>query len=234
MTKAAWMCGVGVLGLIGCGGAPGTAVGEGGTPMAGQGGAPPAAQPSAPARPVAPAEPAAPATVAIPAGTALAVELGRALSTDTAAAGDAVTGTVTKAVSANGRVVVPAGAVVTGTVAEADRAGRVKGVSRLVLSFTSVTVAGTRYTIAAEPVVREGEETKGEDATKVGIGAGAGAVVGAILGGKGGAAKGAAVGAAGGTGVVLATRGRALELAKGAALTVRLSAPVTMKVRAGA
>ncbi len=94
------------------------------------------------------------------------------------------------------------------------------------LSFTSVTVAGTRYTIAAEPVVREGDQTKGEDATKVGIGAGAGAVVGASLGGKGGAA--------GGTGVVLATRGRALELAKGAALTVLLSAPVPVKVGAGA
>ena len=166
----------------------------------------------------------------IPAGTDLAVELDSALSTETAAAGDAVSGTVTKVVRAGGRVVVPAGAVVTGTVAEVDRAGRVKGVARLVLSFTSVTVAGTRLTIAAEPVVREGEETKGEDARKVGIGAGAGAVVGAILGGKGGAAKGAAVGAAGGTGVVLATRGRELELAKGAALTVTLAAPVTVKV----
>lgn len=145
-----------------------------------------------------------------------------------------MTGSVTSAVSVDGRVVVPAGAVVSGTVTGAERPGRVKGVARLVLSFTSVTVAGTRYTIAAEPLVREGEQTKGEDAKKVGIGAGAGAVVGAILGGKDGAAKGAAVGAAGGTGVVLATRGRELALAKGAALTVTLSAPVTVTVRAGA
>ncbi len=223
MTKAAWICGVGVLGLIGCGGAPETAVGGDGTPVATQG-APAGEQSSAPAKTVAPAQ------LAIPAGTALAVELGRALSTETAAAGDAVTATVTQAVRVNGREAVPAGAVLAGTVASADRAGRVKGVARLVLSFTSVTVAGTRHTIAAEPVVREGEETKGEDAKKVGIGAGAGAVVGAILGGKGGAAKGAAVGAAGGTGVVLATRGRELDLAKGTALTVTLAAPVTVKV----
>lgn len=215
---------MGVLGLIGCGGAPETAVDGNGEPVAAQG--------AAPVKPAAPAEPAAPAKAAIPAGTALAVELGQALSTETAAAGDAVSGTVTKAVSVDGRVVVPAGTVVSGTVAAAERAGRVKGVSRLVRSFTAVTVAGTRYTIATDSVVREGEETKGEDAAKIGIGAGAGAVVGAILGGKGGAAKGAAVGGAGGTGVVLATRGRALELARGAALTVRLSAPVTVKVGA--
>ena len=212
MTKAAWMCGVGVLGLIGCGGAPETAVGEGGTPVATQGGAP------------APAKPVVHARVAIPVGTALAVELGGALSTETAAAGDAVAGTVTKTVSVDGRVVVPAGAEVTGTVSGVDRPGRVKCVGRLALSFTSLTVAGTRYPMAAEPVIREGEGTKGEDATKVGLGAGAGAVVGAILGGKDGAA--------GGTGVVLATRGRELQLGKGAALTVRLSAPLTVKAGA--
>ena len=66
----------------------------------------------------------------------------------------------------------------------------------------------------------------------MGIGAGAGAALGAILGGKKGAAQGAAVGAAGGAGVVLATRGKELELAKGEALTVTLTAPV--RIRPGA
>ena len=79
MTKAAWVCGVGVLGLIGCDGAPEPAVGENGAPVATQGGAPGAARPSAPAKPAAPAQ------VALPAGTALAVALGDALSTETAA-----------------------------------------------------------------------------------------------------------------------------------------------------
>ena len=138
MTKAAWACGVGVLGLIGCGGAPETAVGESGSAVATQGRAPAAAQRSEPAKPAAPAQ------VAIPAGTALAVALGDALSTETAAAGDAVTGTVSQAVRVDGQVVVPVGSVVSGTVTGAERAGRVKGVARLVLSFTSVTVAGTR------------------------------------------------------------------------------------------
>jgi len=71
----------------------------------------------------------------------------------------------------------------------------------------------------------------GEDATKVGIGAGAGAVVGAILGGKKGAAGGAAVGGGAGTGVVLATKGREVRLAPGADVTTQLTAPLTVRVR---
>lgn len=231
MNRVLWLCAVCVVGVAGCGGAPETiadgAAAPGAATVPAGGGAPGAAR----SRPTAPARPAAPAEVVLPAGTELAIALGTALSTETATAGDAVTGTLTRAVSVDGRVVVPAGAVVSGSVAEVDRAGRVKGKARVALSFTSVTVAGTRHAIATQPVVREGEATKSEDATKVGIGAGAGAAIGAILGGRKGAAQGAAVGAAGGTGVVLATRGRALELATGEPLTVTLTAPV--KVRAG-
>jgi hypothetical protein len=74
-------------------------------------------------------------------------------------------------------------------------------------------------------------QPKGEDATKIGIGAGAGAVIGGLLGGKDGAAKGAAIGGAGGTGVVLATRGKEMRLAPGADVTSQLSAPLTVRVR---
>ncbi len=55
--------------------------------------------------------------------------------------------------------------------------------------------------------------TKKQDAAKIGGGAAGGAVIGAILGGGGGAAKGAAIGGAGGTGVVLATRGKEVQRA---------------------
>jgi len=72
--------------------------------------------------------------------------------------------------------------------------------------------------------------TKGEDATKIGIGAGAGAVVGGLLGGKSGAAKGAAVGGGAGTGVVLATKGQEMRLAPGADVTTTLTAPLTVRV----
>jgi hypothetical protein len=81
-------------------------------------------------------------------------------------------------------------------------------------------------------VSHQAAATKGEDATKVGIGAGAGAVVGGILGGKKGAATGAAVGGGAGTGVVLATKGQEVELGPGADATTQLSGPVTVRVRA--
>ena len=77
---------------------------------------------------------------------------------------------------------------------------------------------------------RTAAATKGEDATKIGIGAGAGAVIGGPLGGKDGAAKGAAVGGGAGTGVVLATKGREVRLGPGADVTTLLTAPLTVRV----
>jgi len=55
--------------------------------------------------------------------------------------------------------------------------------------------------------------------------------VGGILGGGDGAAKGAAIGGAGGTGVVLATKGKEVRLGPGAAITTRLTAPLTVRVK---
>ena len=73
--------------------------------------------------------------------------------------------------------------------------------------------------------------TKGEDATKIGIGAGAGAVIGGLVGGKDGAAKGAAIGGGAGTGVVLATKGQEIRLGPGADVTSQLTAPLTVRIR---
>ena len=88
-----------------------------------------------------------------------------------------------------------------------------------------------RDSINTELFSRQASATKGEDATKIGIGAGAGAAIGAILGGKKGAAEGAAVGGGAGTGVVLATKGDEVRLASGADVTTRLTAPLTVRVR---
>jgi uncharacterized membrane protein YebE (DUF533 family) len=58
-----------------------------------------------------------------------------------------------------------------------------------------------------------------------------GAIIGALVGGKKGALVGTAIGGGAGTAAVLSTRGREVHLAKGAALTVRLTAPVTVVVK---
>lgn len=141
-------------------------------------------------------------------------------------------GRVAKPVMVNGVEAIPAEASVVGTVTEVEQSGRVKGRARLAIRFDRLTAAGERYDITTSPIAREAEATKGEDAKKIGIGAGAGAAVGAIMGGKKGAVVGGAVGAGAGTGVVAATRGKEVRLARGARITIRLREPLTVRVKA--
>jgi hypothetical protein len=169
--------------------------------------------------------------VTIPAGTSLPLRLTTAVASDTSRVEDPISAELTNPVTIDGRDVLPAGAKVTGVVATADGAGRVKGRAQVALLFTSVSGGGQRYGINTELFSRQASATKGEDATKIGIGAGAGAAIGAIVGGKKGAAEGAAVGGGAGTGVVLATKGDEVRLASGADVTTRLTAPLTVRVR---
>lgn len=169
--------------------------------------------------------------VTLPAGTTLPLDLQTAVASDTSQVEDAVRGTLRRAITVHGSQVLPAGTEVVGAVTRVERSGRVKGRARFAFRFTSLEHAGERYNIRTEPVARIAPATKGEDATKIGIGAGAGAAIGALLGGGGGAAKGAAIGGAAGTGVVLATRGKEVELASGADLAATLAAPVTIQIR---
>lgn len=169
--------------------------------------------------------------VTIPAGTSLPLELMTALSSETAQVETPVQARVRRTVEVDGRTAIPAGTVLSGTVTDVVRAGRVQGRSRLALRFDSATVNGVRENLRTNPVVFEGEATKKEDATKIGVGAGIGAAIGAIAGGGSGAAKGAAIGGAAGTGAVLATRGKEVELAAGADITATTASSVTVESR---
>jgi hypothetical protein len=168
--------------------------------------------------------------VTLPAGTALPLELTTAVSTETATVEMPVSARLRRAVTVDGATVLPAGAIVTGEVIDVDRPGRVQGRARLGLRFTSVTVGGVREDLRTNPVMFEGDATKGEDATKVGAGAGIGAIVGGIIGGGDGAAKGAAIGGAAGTGAVLATRGRDVQLPAGSDIDATLASAVDLEV----
>ena len=190
-----------------------------------------------PVREPAPRASAAPAprpvvrALTIPAGAALPLELTTSVSTETARVEMPVSARLRSAVRVDGETVLPAGAVVNGEVVDVSRPGRVQGRARLGLRFTSVTVDGRREEIRTNPVTFEGEATKGEDATKIGAGAGIGAVIGGIVGGGDGAAKGAAIGGAAGTGAVLATRGRDVELPAGSDVNATLASAVNIEVR---
>jgi hypothetical protein len=200
---------------------------------------------SAPARPAAPAAAATPAAApapakpavpeyreyTVPAGTLLSLELQTSLASDVNQVEDAVRATLRQPITVDGATVVPAGADVSGIVTAAERAGRVKGRSRVAFQFNSLRHDGERHRLETDPIEQMGEATKGEDATKVGVGAGAGAIIGGILGGKSGAAKGAAIGAGAGAGTVLATRGREVRIEAGTPVEARLASPLTIQVR---
>jgi len=170
-------------------------------------------------------------TVTIPAGTRLTLRLGSGVSSRSSHVEDPVQGTILRSVIVDGMTVIPAGSAVSGYVSQAERSARVKGRARVGVRFTTLRVDGTRYGVRTASITRVAPGTKREDAAKIGIGAGAGAIVGAIAGGKKGAAIGSAVGGGGGTGVVLATRGREVSLPRGTTVTTRLIEPLTVRVQ---
>jgi len=168
--------------------------------------------------------------ITVPANTTLPLELLTALSSETAQIETPVRARVRNDVTVDGYTVIPAGATVVGEVFEVERAGRVKGRAHLAVRFNEVQMNGTAERLRTNPVIFEGEASKGEDATKIGIGAGIGAAIGGLLGGGDGAAKGAAIGGAAGTGTVLATRGKEIELTSGTNIDATLATPLDVRV----
>jgi len=168
--------------------------------------------------------------VTIPAGTALALELQTAVASDKSRPEDAVRAKLSQPVVVDGMTVLPAGAIVNGSVLEAKQSGRVSGRASVSFRFDRLRSGDETYDIVTTRIAREAAATKGEDAKKIGIGAGAGAVVGAIAGGKKGLAVGSIVGAGAGTGVVLATRGEEVRLGPGAKVKTTFVEPITIAV----
>jgi len=183
----------------------------------------------------APAKPAAPTTLTAAAGTRVALTASDTISTRHAKAGDAFSATVSQDVKdAEGRVVIPAGSTVHGTIDAADPRPNPNSPGKLALSVHSVTVRGASYSIEGSVVsmdtVEQGRGVTKADAAKVGAGAVAGAIAGKLLGkDTKGALIGGAVGAAAGGAAARASRDIDIVLPKGAAVTVKLAAPLTVK-----
>jgi hypothetical protein len=170
--------------------------------------------------------------VTLPAGTVLPVELTTRVGSEISSVEDAVRGTLRRSVTVGGVQAFAAGTGVIGHVTAAERSARVKGRGRIAFRFTTIDPPGDaeRLTMKTDTVSRLAPATKKQDAAKIGGGAAGGAIIGGILGGGDGAAKGAAIGGAAGTGVVLSTRGKEVTLPAGTAVSVRLSAPLTVRV----
>lgn len=170
--------------------------------------------------------------VTVPAGTVLRLELRSSVGSATSRVEDPVHATLRRAITVNGLTALPAGTAVLGHVTNARRSARVKGRAQVGFRFTQVDLPGEggRHAIRTSAVGRVAPGTKKRDAAEIGGGAVGGAIVGGIVGGGKGAAKGSAIGGAAGTGVVLATRGKEVAVRAGTPVSVRLLAPLTLRV----
>ena len=169
--------------------------------------------------------------VTLPVGTVLPVDLGTTVGSDISRVEQPVEGSLRRAVTSNGIEVLPAGTAVSGHVTAATRPGKVKGRGFIAVRFTRIDTPGAGSTqMSTATISRTAPATKEKDALKIVAPAVAGAVIGRIAGDKGDARKGAVIGGAAGTGYVLATRGKDIQMAKGSDLAVKLTAPLTVRV----
>jgi hypothetical protein len=187
----------------------------------------------------------------IPQGTHVLLRMMNSLTTRTAKEGDQVYLQTANPIALDGRIVVPPGSYVQGTVAMARRSGKVSGRAELALRLETLTLANgstlkfsphlasvddageSGQKVNSEGVVKQAS-TKGKDLERIAILAGAGAALGASVGaitdgiGKGvgiGAGAGGAVGIA----TTLLTRGREVELRMGSTLDVVFDRAMTIE-----
>jgi len=172
-------------------------------------------------------------SLAIPRNTILNLVLLHGVSTEASQRGDRF----------EARVVEPAqyaNYIVEGRVAQVKRPGKVKGVAELQLAFDQIRSPDNRtYTLHAElieigpmrgddPEIDseggvKGQDSKKDDAAKIGAASGIGAIIGAIAGGGKGAAIGAIIGGGAGTAGVMTQRGKDIRIEQGQQIKIRTS-----------
>jgi hypothetical protein len=167
----------------------------------------------------------------LPASSVIGLQVETALSSERARLEDRVDARVTRDVLVNGRVAIPAGSRVFGSVTLVDRGGKLKGTARLGIRFHTLVLAdGSEVALNTEPFYREGESPTGDSAKKIGGATAVGAILGGILGGGKGAVIGGATGAAGGTAAAMSGDRNAAVVAPGSIVTVHLASPATIQV----
>ena len=181
-------------------------------------------------------------------GTHIPLSLINSVSTKHSAEGDRVYLETVFPILASGKIVIPPGSFVSGTITEVKRPGRVKGRGELYLRFDSLTLSNgvTREFRARvggidgrgnEELDRKegkiiGEGNKSGDAKTIGETTAAGGSIGVLAGSTAknigmGAGIGAAAGAATGLAMVLLSRGPDAVLAKGSTIEMVLDRAIS-------
>jgi type IV secretion system protein VirB10 len=180
-------------------------------------------------------------------GTKIPLSMINSVSTKNSTPGDRVYLETVFPILVDGKIVIPPGSYVAGTITKVTHPGKVKGRGELYLRFDSLTLPNGvtrdfRARVsnldgrASEELDRnegsiKSEGNKSGDARTVGettaVGASVGALAGSIAGSAGtGAGMGAAAGAAAGLAGVLLTRGPDAVLAKGTSIEMIIDRPI--------
>jgi len=140
---------------------------------------------------------------------------------------------VSNVIDGSGRVAIPAGSVVYGTITDVKSASSPNSSGTLTLAVNSITVRGKNYpldaTIDSLRTERASQGVTGSDAVKVGVGAAAGAIIGQIIDrNTKGTVIGAAVGAAAGGTYAVLTKDADIRLPAGTHIIVTLRQRLTV------
>ncbi|HEV2201793.1 MAG TPA: hypothetical protein VGR73_18390 [Bryobacteraceae bacterium] len=170
-----------------------------------------------------------PATLTIAPGTFFTVRVNQPLSSNRNQVGDPFTASLVKPIVVNGIIVADRGQTIAGRVAEVDKGGRIKGLSKLGIELTELTlVTGEQVPVHSQLISHTAPGSVGRDATAVGATTAVGAVIGAAAQGGRGAAIGAGAGAAAGIIGVLLTKGYPTVIHPESVLTFRVESPVVV------
>jgi len=182
-------------------------------------------------KPPAVTEPPVSKPVTLPEGAVLTVRLNETVSSKNSNSGDRFTATVEEPVQADGKVVIPKGATVTGTVTEAQPLGKIKGGARLRLVLDSVTIKDKKYDIQTSAVARSAKGKGKRTAEFAGGGAGVGALIGGLAGGGKGLGIGLLAGGAAGLAGGAFTGNKDIVLPAETMLSFKLLKPLEVKMQ---
>jgi hypothetical protein len=162
----------------------------------------------------------------LPEGTEVNVRLEQPLSSKSARVEDRFEATVARPVYVDGRIVVPDGSRVQGTVTEVQRAQRPARGGRLNLSFDRLLLDDGSTVDLSARLVQVREDVGSGDTVKQGaIGAAIGGILGKVIGGTKGAIVGVVLGGAGGA---VTSTGDDVELPEGTVFTLQLDRATTV------